>query len=530
MLRALTKKQRAVVKDPAPRVSALCPRRAGKTFTASLGALITGEANPGSISIIISLNKQQLRRLYWENAPSGVFELARRFKLNLQCNSSFLKWTHENGSVGYLLGADDDEQLELIRGLEADLYVIDECKSFLAAKLDKLVNVIIEPQRASRRGRIVLIGTPGYSHAGVFWRATEIGALDGANGEGKPFLVPFGQKDPWGRTPQKDRIWSFHAWSLEDNTAQPHLWEEALITKRTNKYADDDPNWVLEFLGRWCQAGDGQVFRYGTLRATGRVTWVPERTKENPSGLPAEGAPWRLIGGLDLGFEAPTAFVVAAYSTRLKQLRHVADFSRRHLLTHDVAQIIRAAYDTYGPLETIFADMGNLGKMVVQSLIEEYGFPIEKADKREKFDYIELLNAAFDRGEVRIIEGTVLEHQLITNAWDLGDETKEEVARMGKLVEDKSIPNDSSDALLYLYRGSLHHFGAHIATPTPGYATPEWVRAWEKAQLAAARASFKADDRARTSNRNFTAAPRGIRDALRRPSCPPSRPTTSKSS
>src|SRR5690606_22266748 len=156
----------------------------------------------------------------------------------------------------------------------------------------------------------------------------------------------------------------------------------------------------------------------------------------------------------------------------------------------------QAAQQKYGPIEKIYADVGNLGKMIVQSLIREYGFPLERADKREKYDYIELLNSAFARGEVLIIEGTPLEIQLLTNAWDLRDESKgnrDDLARRGKLREDDSIPNDSTDALLYLYRGSLHHFGwkQQEAAPEPG--TPEYLKKWERAQLEKARAQLRAE-------------------------------------
>src|SRR5690606_37890568 len=113
----------------------------------------------------------------------------------------------------------------------------------------------------------------------------------------------------------------------------------------------------------------------------------------------------------------PTAFVICAYSSRLRQMRVVADYSKQHMLVPDIADMIYEAQRRFGPIEKIYADAGNLGKMVVETLVREHGFPIERADKREKYDHIELLNAAFARGEVLIIEGTVLENQLLTVCW-----------------------------------------------------------------------------------------------------------------
>lgn len=501
-LKRVNARAAAMVLDPSPHVAAICPRRAGKTYAGVLAALITGESKAGSISLIISLNLKQLRRLYWAGGPSGLFTIARKYGLNLEFNNTYLRWEHENGSIGYLLGADDDEQLEVIRGLEADLYLIDECKSFSPLVLEKLIEDIIDPQRASRKGRLIMIGTPGFIMQGPFYQATcpdatfemELEELD-ANGKPKKavarYAVDFGKADPFGRTPEDDLIWSRHHWTLADNTAMPHQWVEALKKKKNKRWADDDPTWQREYLGMWTSTDEGLVFRYH--EHSGTCTWVPDPTKENPAGLPEEGAPWRFVGGLDIGYEAPTAFVVAAYSSRLKQLRVVADYSHSHMLVPDIAEMIHLAQQKYGPLEKIYADVGNLGKMIVETLVREYGFPLEKADKREKYDHIELLNSAFARGEVLIIPGTQLETQLRTNCWDLRDETKgnkDSLARRGKLREDDSIPNDSTDALLYLFRGSLHHFGWTQTEPIPEPGTPEWVKARQKAELAKARAEF----------------------------------------
>ncbi len=517
MLAYLTPKQRALVLDASPHVSALCPRRAGKTLAAALAALITGEAKPGAVSIIISLNQKQLRRLYWKGGSSGLWTLAHKFNLNVKFHGTYLSWEHENGSMGYLLGADDEEQLEVIRGLEADLYVIDECKSFAVSRLSSLVDEIIDPQRASRQGRIMLIGTPGFTLAGPFWQAT---CTDARDSSGKPYCIPYGTKDPFGRTPKANLLWSFHHWSLQENTAMPHQWAEALIKKASMGWGDDHPNWVREYLGRWTTSGDGMVFRYVNEKGGGRVTWVPERTDDNPTGLPAEGAPWRLVAGLDLGHEAPTALVVLAYSARLRQIRHVWDYSRVHLLVHEIAALISQAQARFGNIEKIYADAGNLGKTIVNTLIAEYGFPLELAEKREKNDYIELINAAFAQGELLIIEGheynaeAKLEEQLLTNVWDLGDEEKTTLARLGKLREDDSIPNDSTDALVYGFRGALHHFGYAEAPPELEYGTPAWIAQWERKQLAAARRAPRADER--LGGNALPKAPLRVRQAMRK--------------
>lgn len=523
-LKKVNPKQYAMVMDPSPHVAGICPRRAGKSYAGAIAALIVGESKPGSISLIISLNKQQLRRIYWSGGPSGLYMLAKKYDLKLEFNSTYLRWEHENGSIGYLLGCEDDDQLEVIRGLEADLYLVDECKSFQPGKLNKLIDQIIDPQRSSRNGRLMLIGTPGFIATGPFYEATCHLAKDK---HGRPFSIPAGQtEDQWGRSAQEDLLWSLHSWTLKENTAKPQQWLDALKKKKNKGWEDDHPIWLREYLGQWTPGGEGLVFNYANEKAEGRCVWRPERTADNPTGLPREGAPWRFIAGLDFGYEAPTAMVLAAYSQQMKQLRVVWDFSGRHMLPHEIAHMIRQAERTFGlRIEMIYADVGNLGKMIAEELMRDYGLPIERAQKREKLDYIEQLNGAFALGEVLVIPETTLENQLLTNAWDLDEDeepppgmsAKENMGRLGKLVEDKSIPNDSTDALLYLFRGSLHRFGRKTKEVELEKGTPEWQRQWEERQLAEMRKQLqeKAEAHHAVSNK-LPAMPKGLEQAFKK--------------
>ena len=346
--------------------------------------------------------------------------------------------------------------------------------------------------------------------SGPFYDATCPSAKDS---DGKPTNVTVGQKDPYKRTAKKDRLWSRHHWTLQDNTAAPHQWEEALIEKARNKWTDDHPVWRREYLGEWADGGDdGLVYRYSQVLAEGRGTWNPELTEENPTGLPEDGSPWRFVAGMDFGFLDPTAVVVAAYSSKLRQLRHVWDHSAGHMVVDDVADLLSEVMERW-PIEKIFADAGNLGAMVVASLAAK-GFPIERADKREKYDHIELVNSAFMRGEILIIPETTLAHQLLTDAWKLGASTVAEMARAGKLVEDKSIPNDSVDAFLYMYRGSLHQFGGSTIPEGPAEGTEEWETARRREELRKARASLKASPEARLGTNSFNKAPTFVQRAL----------------
>lgn len=465
------------------------PRRAGKTFCAGSLATMTGEAKPLSVTVVFSLTLPQMRKIWWDD-PAGILKvLDRAFDLKLEFYESTFKWIHQNGSVGYLISCETKARMEYARGIEADLYIIDEAQAFAPGPLRYLLDTIIEPARRSRKGRVVMIGTPGPIEAGPFFEAT----CDRAKHPKTklPMNVLHGEKDPLGRDPKKSMLWMRHHWTLEDNTAMPHQWEEALAMKEAKGWPDDHPVWLRESLGQWAGSFDGIIYRYLLDKPTGLVNWVPTPSDDNPAGLPSQGAPWRFIGGLDLGFEDATALVVCAYSQRTREIRHVADYSKTGQLVPDVASMIHAAQASFGRIDVIFVDQGNLGKMIVRTLIAEHGFPLEPASKRDKFDHIELVNAGFKAGEIKIIDGTTLSDQLESQQWLLDDGVDEdpilkrrELARAGKLKENPSIPNDSADAFLYCYQGAMHHFaGPPVAAPEPTYGTPEWERKRRETEL-----------------------------------------------
>jgi hypothetical protein len=482
--------QRGPILDPNPLVSVLCPRRAGKTFMTSVAALMTGEANPGSITLIMSLTLKALKRNYWLGSRSGLPYLNQKYGLGLTFNSSELRWQHENGSIGYLLGAEDRTQMEYIRGIEADLYIVDECKSFAPSILDELIRDIILPQRISRRGRLMLIGTPGHIFAGPFWEATCPEARSEPTDEfpkGRPFSVPHDQDDPYGRP--RRHLWSAHSWSLQDNEKMAHQWSEALDLKAMKEWADDNPTWLREYMGRWTNTHDGLVYNYVEHRSTPeKVNWTPNPTEANPTGLPQDKGPWHLVMGLDLGYEDPTALVVGAWSSSHPELRHIHDEKHPHLLVPDVIDLVQRNIARFGMPETIAVDTGgSMGKSFAETLSRLYGLPVVAAKKQEKFEYIELLNGDFSTGRVKIRAGTALEEQLMSVQFDLSDGAKAELAHKGRLREDPSCPNDVSDAFLYMWRECHHHFAKQSPDqPRPG--SLEW---WEKREAAAYQAACR---------------------------------------
>ena len=486
---------REFILDPLPYKSLRCPRRAGKSFALASHALYTGELKPGSRVLIISLTLKSTRDNYW-TGPGGLPVLNARFDLGLTFNNTYLEWAHENGSTGRLAGAETLADIEKIRGAlaEADLAIVDEGKSFSPGLMEALYLDVLEPGLMTRDGRLVFAGTPGSIPMGRFYMATSpksrITAEDGT--DLGPTAIPWELRyTPEYASLNHEDLWSLHSWTIRDNRKSSpedpeRQWRRALATKRRNGWADDHPTWLREYLGEWVTDQTDLVYAYGTAKTAGKpVTWHPQRTKTNRSGLPSEAGPWHLVMGLDFGYEDDFAIVLAGWSEQTQELRHVYDFKSPHLLLDAQIAEIQRVIDTFGAPEVIVGDAGAQGKQWTLELNQRGSFGIVPAEKHEKNDFRELMNADFHAGRIKVIPDTDLEHELLGLQWDLSKDSKERLARTGRLREDPGCPNHLCDAFLYLWRYSAHYWARPFDSgPAPG--TEEWHLVQEERAVSAA--------------------------------------------
>ena len=464
-------------------------------------ALWLGEQRPGIRILIISLTLKSTKDNYWASAPGGIFAQNEKYKLNLAFHHTDLSWKHENGSRGRLAGAETLADIERIRGAlaEADIAIVDECKSFSPELLDQLIRDVLLPGLMTRDGILVLGGTPGSIPVGTFYEATWPAArLD--NGQPTCYLVE--EQDSPAYTglseAQREGLYRLHTWTIKDNTGTERTkrqWLRALADKERAGWDDNHPVWRREYLGDWVTDATDLVYAWTSARAAGKdVTWTPEVTKENPSGLPQSLGPWRFVLGIDLGYVDDSAFVLCAYSETTKELRHVYDYKAPGMTMDDFFGEIFDVIERYGRPDAIVADTAGGGsKMLVETLNQRYGLGIEPAKKTEKQDHIELLNSDFHTGAVKIIRGSDLAHELSGLQWDLSKDSKLVLARTGRLREDPQCPNHLCDALLYLYRYSYHFWSEAPRQLGPDRGTTAWWAEMERQQLERALTRRRAD-------------------------------------
>lgn len=472
-------------------LSLRCPRRAGKSYGMTSLALWWGEKHPGSRILIISLTLKSTKENFWSGAPGGIFAQNHKYGLGLKFNNTDLTWLHENGSRGRLAGAETLADIERIRGAmaEADLAIVDECKSFAPDLLNQLIIDVLQPGLMTRDGIMVLGGTPGSIPQGVFYEATaEQARADDGTKEGRPTCIPVGLEEApaYSKLSKEDReeLWRLHTWTIEDNTGSSRQWVRALADKRRKGWGDDHPSWRREYLGEWVTDSMELVYSWAHWRAQGKdVTWAPERGKAGRVLLPDHEGPWHLVMGIDLGYVDESALVLAAYSESLKELRHVYDWKQSEVTIDDIMEEVFHVIETYGRPDAIVADTAGGGsKILVETLNQRYGLGIEPAKKTDKQDWIELVNGDFGRGRIKIIPGTDLAHELAGLQWDLSRESKLILARTGKLREDPKCPNHLCDAFLYLYKFS-YHFWSEPRAEMAEQGTEAWWAEYERQQL-----------------------------------------------
>lgn len=429
--------------DPARRKSVRCPRRAGKSWYVLSEALEGCLRKKHSVWVVVGLTRPSVKQIFW----SLLKQLNRDLELGLVFLEVELSATFANGSTILFRGAETRAEIEKLRGGQYDGVIIDECKSFHPLILTELVQDVIEPALSDRRGKLILVGTPGDILAGPFYEATCEPPICTTGSDG---LTRYSNQ-PFGTSTDGIFVWSFHTWTLQDNTEMPHLWAEALEIKRIRGYSDNHPTWRREFLGHWVASKDVLVYRY-----------VP--SVHNYDGYLPGGFEWRKVLALDIGFKDADAIVVWAYSPTSYHVFNTYAEKRTHLNITELAKWIEEVRQAHcdGAPEVMVGDFGNLATKVFEELAVIHGLPFEPAEKKEKVDFIEIMNGEYDAGRIHILydpddqhiddagKPLTLSAELLTNRW------LEKSLGTPKKVEDPKTPNDLTDAHLYGWRWCDH--------------------------------------------------------------------------
>lgn len=465
ILDACFQRQKDLIEDPAKHKSGLCGRRAGKTSGGAHYMLHDACAKPNANILYVGVN----RKAVMKNAWGMLQRRAREFELSIVTRETDLTIRFANGSCITLAGCETRHDADNLRGSDEgyDLVIVDECQNFPDELFEYLVNECLEATLADRGGTIVLLGTPDRSLAGLWYLATSnAGWTIRENEEGIRTVTsrPYETRDD-DRWDTVDEVgWSSHWWTAQENTAQPQIWKRHLETKRRNGWSDNDPVWLREFLAQWIASDKGFVYRY----LEDRNGWEPDEASKAPFGLP-EGHVWEFGLGIDFGFVANFAVVVGAYSETSSEYYFIDGFAMPGLIVPEYAAALLAfveKFEDYGGISVMVADSGAQGRVIVETLNQEYGLDIQAADKTgAKEEVIDVMNSDLLTGRCRVAKDSELAREMGKLQWRPKGKAK------GKVEEDTSetVRNDSADAALYLWR-HLHQFQLkdRLTQPLPG--------------------------------------------------------------
>lgn len=413
---------------------------------------------PKAKCLFIATTRQQAEELMWP----ALKELLEKLGIAATFNETKLRCTfRRNGAQLRLVGADDKKEIEKLRGLPHHEVGIDEGASYDATLLDHLINRIIAPRLGDYGGCLWVIGTPGHVLSGLFYSVTRTGSEISRKYEDRESAEYAGWQG-----------WSTHFWSLQDGApyigAMSKLWAEALVNKAANGWSDSNPVWRREYLGQWAADDTETVYKYRAHDAAGAQwnQWSPEIDPRTGFAKLPPGD-WRFVYGLDMGHGDPMAIVVWAWNADERVLRQVYGFERREMYAKTIAELLlgedlnhdnpSGLFAVTGWPDAIVADTAGLGDAVLNELSNVYGVRITAAEKKNKYDSIELFNGDLIDGRIKVLKGSLLEEQLLSLQWAED--------QWGKIKENKAQANHSTDAAIYGRSAAMHRFKEDQPSP-----------------------------------------------------------------
>jgi len=395
------------INDPSTRISAICSRRAGKTYGVAVRLLRSLYSSVEADCAYSGLTRGHAKKVMFNHLLANK----RKFGLKLKENRSDLTFNClKTGNTLYITGAQNEQDTEKLRGLKLKDIVLDEAASF-KSHINYLIDDVLEPTTIDVNGTIAMIGTPSANplEENIFYRVTQ----------------------------GIEKGWAVHKWTILDNPYIPHAatWLEDYRQRKGWEY--NNPIFMREWLGLWTVDKSSLVFKY-------------DKAKQDYDKLP-EGHDYKYIMGVDLGFDDAFAIVVLAFSYSLpNHVFCVDEYKKEGLIPEKMAHQIISFKEKYNPT-AIVADTGGLGKAIVEEFKFRYKLNIEKADKKDKLAFIEIVNGDLQSGILKIKDSSELAKEMKTHQWD---------PESDKQKEDDRTDNHLNDSLLYSYKKAKHYLAS----------------------------------------------------------------------
>jgi hypothetical protein len=441
-----------------------CTRRAAKSFSFGLRCFTDGQSWPKGNYLFLGLTREEAKRIFWKDV---LKELDEKHGLNADFNESSLTCTLSNGATIYIGAADANEQewRKLLGQKYRDVFV-DEAQDW---KLDlfELVYSTLKAACVDHKGSITLAGTPGIKRTGFYYDLTK----NSVAGTIRPGSVPG---------------WKMHSWTTLQNTARmpsgetmAERWTADLAEMRAaHPGIEETPAYRRNFKGEWVVEDDALVYRYNAAKNG----WNGVLPVYDRGG-------WHHVLAVDLGYNDDTSLTRMSYHDFDPNLYIRRSSKKPRLDISAVAEWIKAE-QKIEPTEITVIDGSN--KQAVAEMQNRHGLALHPADKTGKPDFIELMNAEFIMGRIKVDEENC---KPLVEEWEgliWNDRTT-------KREEHPACANHCTDGGLYGWRYCYQYTSKPlVAKVRPG--SEEWYAAEQKRMIDQARGMIERERDAKNND------------------------------
>jgi hypothetical protein len=473
------KQRAAFVDEKASRVAMLCTRRAGKTFGGIREFVAFALENAKSRQLYINETRDEAKALAWDEPDDGILAVLNTFGFkrgekrgdggDYWANETELIVRFRNGSIIKLFGADDERQVNKLRGRKWSRVIWDEAQK--ARHLQQGIQQVLGASMADFEGQIWITGTPSLDTGGYFFEVTRDDGQPAAPG------------------------WAVHRWSVVDNpffgpTPEARWARTAGAALNENGWTEEEPDFRREWLGLWVITDANFVYPVHAVDPR-KLTFAPMRVdasglydhgasvRDLPKNLRGRPHQWLYSIGVDFGYD-PDGFAIVLLAFSMTCDVAYEMWSWKKTKTDIVEQKQRLDY-LFANVDGIVSIVGDPAgtRSILKAWRERLGLPIEESDKQGKDAWIDMMGSDIRRGRFIYRSDSPLldEHRHLV--W-LPVKNGKRVAHKHRKLLDGRVPGDHcADAALYAWR----HMANWLARPDVGERTPEERLAAEGVEL-----------------------------------------------
>jgi hypothetical protein len=456
--------QRAFILDESPLKSAFCTRRGAKSFSFGLECIHDSKDWPNANYLFLGLVREEAKRIFWKDV---LKKIDRQYALRIRFNETSLTATMRNGATIYIGAADahEDEMRKLL-GQKYRKIAIDEAQDW-HIDLEELVFHTLKPACADLHGSIELLGTPGKVNRGLFHDITPSSVQAGIAGEKS----------------EGSAGWSVHCWDTHSNTSvmdaaackvpdcghtMREHWSQEIAQLVAMKPGIEQTPWFRRnYKGEKVIEDEALVYRYQAGR------------NDFNGNLPNIDGPgfWHYVLGIDLGYEDPSAFILWAFHDSDPNLYGLEAFKKSGM-DITAAALHAKSYRRGRTLEAMVIDGSNKQAVVEMSNRHEL-HELVAADKTGKPDFIELMNADYIMGRIKLgPKCAALKAEYSQLIWN----DKKVNGIVKKREEHPACENHAADGGLYGWRYSYQYL-SKIPSKKPAKGSEEWAKQEQQAMF-----------------------------------------------